>query len=74
MAKKAKGTLIIGGHENKTDHRTILEEVARFAKARNGRLVITAVASSEPDQLTEDYMALFSDLGVRKVEVLDIKS
>jgi len=75
MAKKAKGTLIIiGGHENKRDDRVILEEVARHAKAQNGRLVITTVASSEPDGLVEQYTALFRDLGVRQVDGLDIRS
>lgn len=70
--RTAKGTLIIiGGHEDKTDQKTILKEVAR--RVGKGKLVVSTVASHQPDGYFEEYKRVFQDLGVREVVELDIR-
>jgi cyanophycinase len=74
MADKIKGTLIIiGGHEDKTDGREILTEVARSARFERGPLVVVTAATQKPEELAEEYSAIFKDLGVKQVAVLDIR-
>jgi cyanophycinase len=75
MPDKPKGTLIIiGGHEDKEGDREILQEVARRAQQDSGRIVLVTVASQEPQALVDDYRAVFAKLGVKKVDVLDIRT
>jgi cyanophycinase len=74
MTQNAKGKLIIvGGHENKKGDRPILETVAQEMRGRKGPLVLITVASQQPEALAEDYIKVFSELGIEKVEVLDIR-
>ena len=74
VAKKvAKGTLIIiGGKEDKKKDKKILQEVAR--RAGSGKLIVATVATDVPDEVWQEYRKLFSDLGVRKIEHLDIRN
>jgi len=75
MSAKPKGRLIIiGGHEEKQGERTILKAVAQRARGEHGRLVIVTVASQMPEELGSEYRALFKDLGVRDVDVVDIRT
>lgn len=75
MGNQPKGTLIIiGGHEDKVGDREILKEVARRAKQDSGRIVVITVASQEPEELAKDYQKVFSELGVKQVDVLDIRA
>jgi cyanophycinase len=64
--------VIIGGHEDKCGERKILHEVAK--RVGHGKLVISTVASSEPDGLFEEYAKVFHDLGVKHVAELEIWS
>jgi cyanophycinase len=74
---KVRGSLVIvGGHEQKeadTD-RPILEEIATRAKRRKGNLVVVTVATQLPEEMASDYRGIFRDLGVRGVDVVDIRS
>src|SRR5215211_7179701 len=73
--KNPKGRLIIiGGHEEKDNERerAIVEEVAKAA-ARTKVVVIT-VATRMPEELWEQYRSLFKDLGVPKVDLLDVRT
>jgi cyanophycinase len=54
--------IIIGGHEDKEDGRTILKEVA--ARIGDRRLVIATVASHEPEGYFDAYKEAFAALGV----------
>jgi cyanophycinase len=75
MRSKPKGRLIIiGGHEDKEGERTILKAVAHRARGDHGRLVIVTVASNQPEELGSQYRALFKDLGVGEVDVVDIRT
>jgi cyanophycinase len=67
-----QGTLIIiGGGERKADELTVLQEVAR--RAGNGKLVVATIATAEPQETWEDYRKIFTKLGVKKVEWLDVR-
>jgi cyanophycinase len=77
MNSKSKGQLIIiGGAEEK--HREsqmgILEEVSRHAVKGNGTLLVVTVATQLPEELAAEYRKVFGDLGVPRVEVLDIRT
>ena len=77
MRTKPTGTLIvIGGHEDKDSNgeREILTEVAHRAKGQKGHLVIVTVATQFPKEVAAEYTAVFSELGVKSVEVFDIRS
>jgi cyanophycinase len=75
MSTNAKGRLIIiGGSEEKNGHRNILEEVSETARADQGRLVIVTVATQAPDELAAEYTNLFKEMGVKDIEVLDIRT
>jgi cyanophycinase len=72
-AYASKRTLIIiGGGEDKTGDKIILREIAR--RVGSGKLVVTTVASSEPNGLFENYARIFHELGVKHVEKLEIWS
>lgn len=64
--------IVIGGHEDKIGDALVLREVARHIG--NGKLVVTTVASSEPEGLFEEYEEVFRKLGVKTVENLKIES
>lgn len=73
MEEKTKGDLIIiGGHEDKQGDREILTEVAR--RAKGGPLLMITVATQQPKQMGEEYSKVFRELGVKQVEVLDIRT
>jgi cyanophycinase len=77
MNSNVRGSLIIvGGHEEKGKdaERSILEEIAARAKRRKGNLVVVTVASQLPEEMAADYRAAFRDLGVRDLEIVDIRS
>src|SRR3982751_1948728 len=62
--------IIIGGGEDKEGDKLILREIAR--RVGSGKLVVTTVASSEPEGLFEIYARIFRELGVKEVEKLEI--
>jgi cyanophycinase len=76
MNGKVRGSLIIvGGHEEKDNEaeRPILEEIATRAKRRKGNLVVVTVATQLPEEVAANYRAVFRELGVRDLDVLDIR-
>lgn len=74
MSAHTKGSLIIiGGHEDKQGEQTILREVVRRIR-KDGQLLIVTVAAQEPEAIAADYRRLFTGLGVKKLEVLDIRT
>lgn len=73
MSDAPQGSLIIiGGHEDKVGDCAILMEVAKQA-GKNGKLVIVTVATQLPQEVAEEYHAAFKELGVHKMDVLDIR-
>jgi cyanophycinase len=71
MERPPTGTLIlIGGYEDKHQERGILQQVAQAAIRDDGLLVIITAASGYPEERAEEYIAVFTALGVRQVDVL----
>jgi cyanophycinase len=76
MVKHRKGTLIIiGGHEEKGKHgeTPILQAVAQRVGTQGMLLIITA-ASTVTAEPSREYREVFTALGVKTVEVLDIRT
>src|SRR5947208_1555232 len=63
--------LIIGGHENREGHCPILKEIAR--RSGSGKLVVATIASEDPQPQWEEYKKVFTDLGVRHIQQLDVR-
>jgi len=71
MEPQPTGTLIlIGGYGDKHQERSILHQVAQAAIRDEGLLVILTAASGYPEERAEEYMSVFTALGVRQVDVL----
>jgi cyanophycinase len=68
--KKAGTLIIIGGHEKDGDQK-ILKTVAD--RVGSGKLVICTVATVEPEESFAEYRKIFQDLGIKKIEQLDIR-
>src|SRR5256885_5368581 len=64
--------LIIGGHEDKEGEKVILRYLAQHV--RGGTLVVSAVASEEPERMWREYQRVFRGLGVRHVRKLSVES
>src|SRR4051812_34399794 len=70
MTARDRTLVIIGGHEDRTDGKVILREVAE--RTGPGKLVVCAVASEEPDEMFEIYDRAFRALGVKHVHRLAV--
>jgi cyanophycinase len=69
------GTLIIiGGHEDKHDPCGILHQVAQVTKAARGSLLLITVVTEVPGEVAAAYRKTFKALGVKRIEVLDIRT
>lgn len=74
---KPKGTLIIiGGHEDRTKNgkRAILQEVSKRVNKTKGKLLLLTIATHEPEGVAGDYVKVFNDIGITKIDVLDIRA
>ena len=75
MGKKPKGNLIIiGGAEDKEGDMPILKEVAERARSKKSRLAVVTVATNLPEEVGQEYARVFNKLGVRQVDVIDIRT
>ncbi len=75
MGKKPKGDLIIiGGAEDKEGDMPILKEVAARARSKKSRLAVVTVATNLPEEVGQEYADVFKELGVRQVDVIDIRT
>lgn len=84
-----KGCLLaIGGREDKgekelseeqsknTDFESeeVLKYFVKMLKGRDPVVVVVPTASTEPDEISKDYIREFQKLGVKNVEILDIRN
>jgi cyanophycinase len=73
MQKSDRSLIIIGGHEDRTNDKVILGEVAR--RIGSGKLVVSTVAMAKgTDELFDQYEKAFRALGVKHVYNLEIDS
>ncbi|MCX2740854.1 cyanophycinase [Pontibacter anaerobius] len=89
-APMPKGRLLaIGGHENKGNGEALKdeqsrnidfesEEILKFfiseIKGDNPLVAVIPTASSIPEEMGREYIKVFKNLGIKRVEVLDIRS
>jgi len=66
--------IIIGGHEDREDDCIILKEIVKHTNRHTGRLLLMTVATQLPDAVAKDYLPLFQQLGIREIDVLDIRT
>jgi len=64
--------MAIGGAEDKTQQRLILDEFVRIAGGASARILVVPVASRTPVQTASRYVDAFGALGVADVEVLGV--
>lgn len=75
MSEKISGNLIvIGGAEDKEGDREILKRVANYIDKENERLVIATIATQYPEKSYEKYKTVFTKLGIKNIDKLDISS
>jgi cyanophycinase len=73
MERSDRTLIIIGGHEDRSNNKVILSEVAR--RVGSGKLVVTTVAMANgTDQLFEQYDKAFRSLGVKHLYHLEINA
>jgi len=73
VAKKPKGKLmIIGGAEKKDDELLVLKAVAQELHRKQHPLLIITAATYSPDDAADAYITIFKDLGIKKLDVLDV--
>jgi len=71
MQPQHAGTLIIiGGREDKQQERSILQLVAQAARHVDGSMVVMTAATAYPVELAEQYVAIFTALGVKQIDVV----
>ena len=71
MERSDRTLIIIGGHEDRSNNKVILSEVAR--RVGSGKLVVTTVAMANgTEQLFEQYERAFRSLGVKHLYNLEI--
>ncbi len=71
---RAAGPLvIIGGAEDKKGSCKILRELVQLAGGSRARLVVLTVASDYPTEVGAEYEQVFTHLGARQVQVLDLR-
>ncbi|MBN2728520.1 MAG: cyanophycinase [Bacteroidales bacterium] len=64
--------MIIGGAEDRTDEKYVLQHVVEYSKATT--ISVIPSASGYPVGLGEDYFYAFSQLGVTDIRILDMRS
>ncbi len=65
--------ILIGGAERKDRRGAILREVCRPARG-SGKLVLVTAATQVPQTYVDAYLPVFNELGVGRVDVLDIRT
>ena len=74
MNEKIEGNLIIiGGAEDKKGDKEILKKVAEIVN-KEDMILIATVATEYPEKSFEKYYKVFSGLGIKRIEKLDISS
>jgi cyanophycinase len=75
MGEKAEGNLIIiGGAEDKYGDRKVLKEVVDLIGGSNAHLMVLTTATLSPDEVGYEYRNVFSNLGLRNIDILNINT
>lgn len=71
--KPKRRLIIIGGAEDKQGDREILQAVCEVQKNGAGKLTVITVATQLPEEVGRQYKEVFAELGVKDLEILDIR-
>ncbi|MCR6546301.1 cyanophycinase [Dehalobacterium formicoaceticum] len=72
---ETKGNLIIiGGAEDKKGEKKILEEIVTIAGDHDAHLIVFTTATQEPGAIGDEYKKVFSRLGVKQIDIMDINT
>ncbi len=74
MEDRKGNLIIIGGAEDKYGEKHILEEVVEVMGGRDARIGIITTASERSEEVGEEYRQVFSRLGAKDVDILDLKT
>ncbi len=66
--------IIIGGGEDKKADKEILKEVVKRSGDKDSKIAVITTATNYPLEVGEEYKHLFYDLGVEKVDTINIKN
>ncbi|MEG2867663.1 MAG: cyanophycinase [Terrisporobacter sp.] len=73
MSEKINGNLIIiGGAEDKEGDKEILKRVCEFINKDNDTILVATIATEYPKEALQKYKEVFSKLGVKNINGLDI--
>lgn len=65
--------LIIGGNEDKSGDCTILREFVALSGGRDSCIAVMTTATQLPDEVGQEYRAIFWDMGARVVDVINVE-
>lgn len=71
---KRGSLLIIGGAEDRKQHRVILKKFLELSGGANARIEVITAASETPVDTWQSYQAAFKDLGATRCEVVPIST
>lgn len=75
MSEKVSGNLIIiGGAEDKEGDKEILKRVARYIDPEKEKLVVATIATQYPEKSYQNYKNVFTNLGIKNIDKLDIST
>lgn len=75
MSEKISGNLIIiGGAEDKEGDKEILKRVAKYIDSEKEKLIIATIATEYPEKSYQNYKDVFSNLGIKNIDKLDIST
>lgn len=75
MSEKVSGNLIIiGGAEDKEGDKEILKRVAKYIDPEKEKLIIATIATEYPEKSYQNYKNVFSNLGIKNIDKLDIST
>ncbi|MBK1811454.1 cyanophycinase [Clostridium sp. YIM B02505] len=71
---KSEGNLIIiGGAEDKEGNKEILKYVCSKINKENDVLAVATIATEKPEDAKDKYKKVFTELGVKNIEILDVQ-
>lgn len=75
MGEKINGNLIIiGGAEDKKGDKEILKKVANYIEKETESILVATIATEFPEESYKKYHKVFSELGVKNINKLDISN
>lgn len=75
MSELANGNLlIIGGAEDKWGQSSVLKHAIEMCGKQDTKIVVLTTATQKPQEVGEEYRAVFKRLGVEEIDVLNINS